>query len=158
MTRRPPHGRGVAWLTSPSFFPDKKSCSGRCSAKGTALPGDCRLAAGSIDKTIVKATYACPSGEVIVELAHPAAAPTDAGRTEKFALRIERGTPPPDLQSALLSRICERETQFRWTVHTGATPTGQPMGVLVLSGVVVLVLLMFAARLLWRRRARTTQG
>src|SRR2546422_1644335 len=143
--------------------PGQEELFGAMLGNGSALPGDCKLAAGSIDKTIVKATYACPRGEVIVELTHPAAAPADASRTEKFALRVERGTPPPDLQSALLSRIRERETGFRWTVYSGQTPTGQPATAPALAGaaiglVIGLVLLVLSAWLLWRRRARSTQG
>src|ERR1051326_4557655 len=73
------------------------------------LPGDCRLETGDVEKMIVKATYKCPSGDVVVELGHPAAAPAGATRTDKFALRVTQGTPPPDFQSALLARIRERE-------------------------------------------------
>ena len=140
--------------------PGQEELIGAMLGNGTPLPADCRLTSGSIDKTaVVKATYACPSGEVIVELAHPTVAPPDATRTDKFALRIERGTPPPELQTVLLSRIREREAQFRWTVYSSATPTAQPTTVLVRSGiVVVLVLLALAVWLLWRRRARASYG
>lgn len=124
---------------------------------GVALPGDCRLVKGNLDKTTIKATYACPSGEVVVELAHPANAPTRATRTEKFALRVDRGTAPPDLQSVLLSRIRERESQFHWTVHPVARPAAQPMAVPMLSGALVLGVLVLAALLLWRRRTRPPQ-
>jgi MYXO-CTERM domain-containing protein len=98
-----------------------------------------------------------PSGDVVVELAHPAAAPTNATRTEKFALWVERGTAPADLQSVLLSRIRERESQFRWIVYPASTPTAQPTAVPMLSGGVVLGLLVLAALLLWRRRSVTTR-
>src|SRR5438093_1289658 len=105
-------------MADESFIPPgQEELIGAMLGNGVALPGDCRLVTGNIEKTFVKATYACPSGEVIVGLAHPAAAPTDATRTEKFALRIEGGTAPPDLKSVLVSRIRERESQFSWTVH-----------------------------------------
>jgi len=55
--------------------PGQEELIGAMLGNGTALPGDCKLVTGSIEKTIVKARYACPSGEVVVELAHPAAAP-----------------------------------------------------------------------------------
>ena len=138
--------------------PGQEDLIGAMLGNGVALPGDCRLVSGDIEKTTVKATYTCSSGEVIAELAHPDAAPTDATHTEKFALRIERGTAPPELQSVLLSRIRERESQFRWTVYgPDGTARAQPTGVPVLSGAVVLGLLVLVALLLWRRRGRPSQ-
>jgi len=125
---------------------------------GVALPGDCKLASANLEKTTIKATYACSSGEVVVELAHPANAPTDSTRTEKFALRLERGTAPPDLQSALLSRIRELESQFQWA-HATASPRTEPTapsGTAVL-GLLVLGLLVLAALLLRRRRTVATR-
>src|SRR3954451_7570115 len=136
--------------------PGQEELVGAMLGNGVALPGDCRLVEGNLQKTTVNATYACRGGEVVVELAHPDAAPADASRTEKFALRIERGTPPPDLESALLSRIREREGQFSWIVPPAATATtsgaDEPKAVPVLAGGVVLGLLVLAALLLWRRR------
>jgi hypothetical protein len=124
---------------------------------GVALPGDCKLVSGNLEKTTIKATYACSSGEVVVELAHPANAPTDSTRTEKFALRVERGTAPPDLQSVLLSRIRERESQFQWT-HPDASraePTAPSSA--AVFGVLVLGSLVLAALLLRRRRTVATR-
>jgi hypothetical protein len=135
--------------------PGQEELLGTILGKGSALPGDCKLAAGNIEKTIVHATYACPSGEVIVELAHSADASANATRTEKFALRIERGTPPPDLQSALLSRIREHENEFGWITRPHAPLMAQPRTVSVLSGTLVLVPLLLAVWLL-RRRGRAT--
>ena len=132
---------------------------------GTPLPGDCKLVSGSLEKTTIKATYSCATGEVLVELAHPDVAPAKAERTAKFALWVERGTAPPDLQSALSSRIRERESQFQWTVYPANTagPTAgaavpMPSAVAILSGVVVLGVLLITALLLWRRRTRARQG
>ena len=122
-----------------------------------ALPGDCRLVSGNLEKTTIKATYACPSGDVVVELTHPDAAPTNATSTEKFALRVDRGTPPADLQSVLLSRIRERESQFHWAVYPDRTPAAETRAVSMLSGGVVLGLLLLAALLLWRRRTVATR-
>ena len=136
--------------------PGQEELLGAMLGKDSTLPGDCKLAGGSIEKTIVKATYACPSGEVVVELEHPAAAPADATRTDKFALHIERGTPPPGLQNALLSRIRERETQFHWTVYPPPTPVAQRTVPARAGVVVVLVLLVLGVWLLWRRLGRRT--
>jgi MYXO-CTERM domain-containing protein len=142
-------------MADESFIPPgQEELVGAMLGSDVALPGDCRLVSGNLEKTTIKATYACPSGDVVVELIHPAAAPTDAVRTEKFALRVERGTAPADFQSVLLSRIREREGQFRWTVYPARTPPAEPMAVTTLSGGVVLGLLVLAALLL-RRRHRT---
>jgi MYXO-CTERM domain-containing protein len=140
-------------MADESFIPPgQEELVGAMLGSDVALPGDCRLVSGNLEKTTIKATYACPSGDVVVELTHPAAAPANAVRTEKFALRVERGTVPADFQSVLLSRIREREGQFRWTVYPASTPTAEPTGVTVLSGGVVLGLVVLAALLLRRRR------
>jgi hypothetical protein len=142
-------------MADESFIPPGQvALFGGMLGNGVTLPGDCKLVSGNLEKTTVRATYACPTGEVVVELAHPAAAPADATRTEKFALRVERGTAPPDLPTALLSRIRERESQFQWTVPAPPPAAQVPM----LSSAVVLGVLLIAALLLWRRRARATQG
>jgi hypothetical protein len=143
-------------MADASFIPPgQEDLIGAMLGNGVALPGDCKLVSGNIQKTTVKATYTCASGEVIAELAHPAAAPADATRTEKLALRIERGTAPPELQSVLLSRIRERESQFRWIVYRADGPFGAELtGVPMLSGALLLGSLVLVALLLWRRRAR----
>jgi hypothetical protein len=139
--------------------PGQEEVVGAMLGNGGSLPGGCKLVAGHVEKANIKVTYTCASGEVIVELTHPSAAPPDAARTEKFALRIDAGTPPPELQSVLLSRIREYERQFHWTVS--AAPDGasaaQPGRLRVLPGAVVLGALVLAALLLWRRYRRPTQ-
>jgi MYXO-CTERM domain-containing protein len=146
-------------MADESFIPPgQEELVGAMLGNGVALPGDCKLASGNLEKTTIKATYACPSGDVVVELTHPAAAPTNAARTEKFALRVESGTPPADLQSVVLSRIREREGQFSWTVYPAKTSAAEPTAVPMLSGGLVLGLLVLAALLLWRRRTVATRG
>jgi len=138
--------------------PGQEAVLGTILGSGTALPGGCKLDTGNIEKTTVKATYTCPGGDVVFELSHPSAAAGDAARTEKFALRIASGTPPPDLQTAVLSRIREHENDFRWTA-TRPTPSGQPESAAGLSGTLVVVLVVALALLtlrLLRRRGRST--
>jgi hypothetical protein len=151
-------------MADESFIPPgQEELVGAMLGSGVALPGDCRLVSGDLEKTRITATYACPTGDVVVELTHPAAAPTGAAHTEKLALRVERGTAPADLQSVLLSRIREREGEFRWTVYPARTSTDQPAAmpalsaVPMLSGAIVLGLLLLAALLLWRRRGATRE-
>jgi hypothetical protein len=143
-----------------SFIPPgQEQLVGEMLGNGITLPDDCKLVSGNAEKATIKATYSCRTGEVVVELAHPTAAPADATRTEKFALRVERGTAPPDLPNALLSRIRERESQFQWAVHSdGAREPPPRAAVPMLSSAVGLGVLLIAALLLWRRRARATQG
>jgi hypothetical protein len=138
--------------------PGQEAVIGAMLGSSGGLPGDCKLDSGNVEKTTIKATYACPTGEVIVELAHPAAAPAKAERTAKFALWVERGTPPPDLQSALSSRIRESEGQFQWILQPEATPAPALTPTRMLSSALVLGAFLLAALLLWRRRTRTTQG
>ena len=138
--------------------PGQEEILGAMLGKDGGLPGDCHLTTGDVEKTVVKATYACPGGEVVVELAHPAAAAENATRTEKFAVRIDRGTPPPDFQGALLARIRQRETEFRWTAQPRGPLVGQPRTVSISAAALVLVPLLLAAWLFWRRRRRARPG
>ena len=146
-------------MADESFIPaGQEELVGAMLGNGVALPGDCKLLSGDLQKTTIKGTYACRGGEVVVELSHPTNEPTNATRTEKFALRVERGTAPPDLESVLLSRIRERESQFRWTVPQDGQPRAEPAAVPTPSGAVVLGLLVFTALFLWRRRIRASRG
>ena len=146
-------------MADESFIPPgQEALVGAMLGSDATLPGDCKLLTGNLQKTTIEATYACSSGEVVVELANPANAPTNATRTEKFAIRVVRGTAPADLQSTLVSRIRERESQFRWITYPNAeTPTPQRQGLPMLSGVLVLGLLALAALVLWRRRTVATR-
>src|SRR5437763_16333505 len=83
--------------------PGQEEVLGAMLGKDGGLPGNCTLGTGDVQKTVVSATYACPKGAVVVELTHPDVAAAGATRTEKFAVRIESGTPPPDFQNALLA-------------------------------------------------------
>lgn len=84
--------------------------------RGTTLPGPCRLTACGADGTVVRGTYACPGGEVVFELRHPTGAPADATRTNRFAILVTSGTPPPALANELESRVRSREAGFEWTL------------------------------------------
>jgi MYXO-CTERM domain-containing protein len=143
-------------MADESFIPPgQEELVGAMLGSGVALPGDCRLVSGNLEKTIVKATYACPSGDVVVELTHPSPRRQCRAYGEVRA-RVERGTAPADLQSVLLSRIRERESQFNWTVYPASTSTAAPATAHVVRRL-VLGLLVLAALLLWRRRTVATR-
>jgi hypothetical protein len=138
--------------------PGQEEVLGAILGKDGGLPGNCTLSAGDVEKNVVKATYACPKGDVVVELSHPDVAPASATRTQKFGVRMASGTPPPDFQDGLLARIRERETDFRWTAQPRPPAPGQTSRVSGLSGAVVLALLLLVVLLVWRRRGRARPG
>lgn len=82
--------------------------------RGAGLPDGCTLADGRIEQRTVDASYTCPLGEVVVQLVHPSVAPAPAARTERFAIAIDSGSPPPSLTDALAARIRTREGEFTW--------------------------------------------
>jgi hypothetical protein len=81
---------------------------------GADLPV-CAFAGAEADRAILRSRYACPAGEVVIELRHPSKAPQSAVMTAKFAIVPSSGTVPPELLSALEARIRAREGGFEWT-------------------------------------------
>jgi hypothetical protein len=84
--------------------------------RGASLPDGCALADGRVEYRTVKATYACPLGEVVVELSHPVGAPETATRTDRFAVIIDSGSPPESLVDALATSVRAQESAFEWRV------------------------------------------
>jgi hypothetical protein len=82
--------------------------------RAETLPGECRFAGGGAERGVIRATYSCPSGEIVFELRHPDAAPGAPFHTVRFAITPTRGTPPPGFADALLARIRAREAAFEW--------------------------------------------
>jgi len=82
--------------------------------RGETLLAQCTLAAGQVQYSTIKATYACPGGEVSFELRSPDDGPASATRTARFAIILTGGSPPPGLVDALAARIRSRETAFEW--------------------------------------------
>ena len=78
-----------------------------------ALP-DCTLVRCGVDYTVIVATYSCLDGGVTIELGHPQNATDTSITTAQFAITVQSGTPPPDLQDALVSLIRSREADFVW--------------------------------------------
>jgi hypothetical protein len=82
---------------------------------GASLPENCSFANGQVEYTIVRASYRCPTGDVVVELAHPDRASPFSVQTERFALTVQEGSPPESLADAVAALIREREESFEWT-------------------------------------------
>jgi hypothetical protein len=117
---------------------------------------ECKLTGGEADHAIIKATYACPGGEVAFELRHPGTAPANATRTARFAMTLRSGSPPAGLADALMSRIRSRETAFEWKLTQSDTPRSWRAPVLLAAiGILGLAVLGWAVRR--RRSAQPTQ-
>ncbi len=84
-------------------------------ARGETLAEGCKLAAGLAESRSVRATYACPWGDVVLMLRHPDRAGERALQTEQFAIEVEQGSPPESVVAALASRIRASEAAFQWT-------------------------------------------
>lgn len=137
--------------TAPVIAPGQEEMLAAMVGKGAQLPGDCKLTGGEVAYDTVKATYACPGGEVVLELTHPTKAGSGATRTERFALQVRSGSPPPGLPAAIETLIRAREGTFEWTmleVKPEASSTTWASG----AGA-TLVAVTILGWLVWRRRA-----
>jgi hypothetical protein len=83
---------------------------------GAPLPGGCSFVDGQIDHEVVRATYHCPYGEVVMQLSHPSARAPSAITTKRFALTVASGSPHDDLLEALEARIRSKESEFGWSM------------------------------------------
>jgi hypothetical protein len=99
----------------PAISPGQEDLLAAMLGKGATLPEECTLIAGEVDHTIVKATYTCPAGEVVFELAHPSTAAATDTQTANFAITLQSGSPPDTLIEALASLIRSQEAAFQWT-------------------------------------------
>jgi hypothetical protein len=152
-TAPPPVARSEhADLEEPAIPPGQEELLSAMLGKGTPLPGGCTLSAGNVEHTLVKATYTCPGGEVVVELAHPSTAAQPAVSTERFAITVLSGVPPTELTDALAGLIRTREGAFVWMVPTAKSTRSPAMTILAAA-----LVLLATAVLIWlwqRRRAR----
>jgi hypothetical protein len=117
--------------------------------RGVTLPGECKFANGQIERDTVIASYACPTGALVVALRHPDKAPEGATFTRQFALGVQSGSPPAGFVDALKARIGDREREFEWT-WLGTSPRRQVLPIVALAAALVLV--GGATWLLLRRR------
>lgn len=118
---------------------------------GAPLAG-CQFTDGKADGPIVRSTYTCPGGALVIELLHPDKAPATALRTAKFAVVVESGSPPPGFTDELASRIRSRESAFQWKSLRPPTPARLWIPAVILIAAVAL------AVALWRKfSARRTR-
>ena len=126
--------------------------------RGATLPGQCQFARAQVDQSVISSTYTCPQGEVVVELAHPSVAASDAATTEKFAIAVREGAAPPEFLEGLLERIRAEEAAVEWA-WTGASPvTAGPTGYRRIVTLSVLLAVTVAGWWLMRRRPQQSSG
>jgi hypothetical protein len=99
--------------TEPVIPPGQEALIAGMLGRGMALP-DCTLVSCGVDHTVIVATYSCLDGDVTLELGHPQNATDTSFETAEFAITVQSGTPPPDLQYALVSLVRSREADFVW--------------------------------------------
>ena len=134
-----------------AIAPGTESLIGDMLGKGETLAG-CTLSDGKIERTVVLATYTCGDGQVVLQLLHPASAPSGGVRTDRFAIGVQSGTPPGGLLEAVAARVRAREGAFTWTeLGDHATKSiDWRLAAVAAAGVVAAVLVFVALR---RRRA-----
>lgn len=122
--------------------------------RGASLPGGCQFKSGEVEYSLVKGVYACPAGEVVVELMHPSEVPPSAATTDRFALTVSRGGAPDGLVDALVARIRAREAEFEWDWISAPEQQSSPLA----RGPLIVGLLMAVAVLgfVLRRRRRVS--
>ncbi|APR79678.1 Hypothetical protein A7982_05025 [Minicystis rosea] len=82
---------------------------------GGDLPGGCRFAGASLEKTQVLARYACPAGEGRLMLRHPSDARDAVVRSQQLAVVVATDAPvPAALVTALGERLRAEESAWRW--------------------------------------------
>jgi hypothetical protein len=101
-----------------------------------------------VDRNVVRSSYKCNGNDVVVELRHPSKATSSATQTQRFAVTVMSGTPPPELMEGLLARIRDREAAFEW-VGVGSKPRPYSRIVIVVSATLLALL---AIRWVWRQR------
>jgi hypothetical protein len=127
--------------------------------RNAQLPGGCQFTGGEASGPIVTGTYTCAGANVAIELHHPDDAPSDAPRTERFAVVVGNGAPPPALVDAVVSLIRAKEASFQWLETKSQPESASPdrSARLVAGGTVLAVLV--ALWILWRLvRPRRTRG
>jgi hypothetical protein len=110
--------------------------------RGETLPGGCRFAGGHVAATVVFGDYDCVDGAVAIELHDPAEAPSNAVRTDTFAIVVRSGTAPAELITALMARIQAHEAKLEWTQAFALQRqvAGLHLGSVSLAGIAAIIL------------------
>lgn len=90
------------------------------------LPGGCRFDGASIEPTLIRARYACSSGNVTLLLKHLDGAPSDAIRTRMFALVAPDEPAAKAIAPLVADRVRRREDPWRWRVPAQNAPPPPP--------------------------------
>lgn len=125
--------------------------------RGADLPAACRFTGGQVATDAIVATYACPSGEVVLELREARVAPAALPRTDTLAVAVRSGAAPRELVEALLARVRSGESTIEWSAQTSGAPVLPPARFSAASyAAIAVAVLLFAGvlALLTRRRGR----
>lgn len=102
-------------LDTPAIAAGQEDLISEMIGTGTTLGGGCVVAEASVSYTVITATYACPDGNVVLELGHPDNAGRDAVPTSRFAITLRSGKPPGNLIDSVVSKVRAHEDRFEWT-------------------------------------------
>jgi hypothetical protein len=141
-------GRPLA--SEPSIPPGREELLGAMLGRDTTLAEGCSWAGGDVDRTLIRSKYQCKTGDVVVELSHPSKAPAGTVQTERFAVTLLSGSPPPQLMDALVARIRAREAEFEWI---GTIPKGRRFSSFLVP-IAGSLLALLAARWVWQKWRR----
>lgn len=120
--------------------PGQEALLERMLGDGVPLPGGCRLETATVDRSVVRARYACAEGASVPLELHPAAADVAARQTTaQFAIAAPEGPGAADpetgaaavrdaLVAAVATLVRANEAQFRWT-QVNRPPAGALDGV-----------------------------
>ncbi|MGH7788060.1 MAG: hypothetical protein ACRERC_14405 [Candidatus Binatia bacterium] len=141
-------------LTEPAIPPGQEELLATMLGKGATLASGCKLTAGSIEHTLVRATYACPEGEVVLQVGHPSTARAALVTTAQFALTTLSGTPPATLPGELTALVKAREAEFAWQMPPArGTPWAR-----VAAVAAALLAIATGLGLSWRRRRQADRA
>lgn len=107
-------------LADPAIAAGQEDLLAAMLGREASLPDGCSFTGAGVDYTLVKATYACPGGQVVFTLTYPGKATAAAIRTTQFALTLQGGSPPDSLTDALVALIRAREDAFEWGSTTSS--------------------------------------
>lgn len=107
----------------PVIPPGQEALLAAMLGRGGVLAEGCQLTGAGVEYSVVKATYACPWGEVTLHLAHASRATTGTPiQTAQFAIGVERGWASDALAQSVVSLVRSRENAFVWNL--AATEAG----------------------------------